>query len=474
MENYKPLYVWIVALFRTSNQDPLPAARALSIFFGLFAMAGAYFTAFRLAGIKAAIFAGAFWVLAPFTLFHDRLAIYDPLVAALSAWALYFSASFADRHQTRSALLFGVMTGLGLISKDLVYFFFGYPMAFAAASLLRKDFLRLRAYWKIAVFGYGVAVAILIAVVAFPYMKYNLGFVQSSKFFMSKSELAQLPFSKWLENLYIISKAYSHYLGATLLVSAAAAFAFSLIKRKWALLAVSLCWVGPSVVFVFVSKLFYSRYLLFTLPALFVAAALLVDRAGEWFSTRSKASYSIFALLLVGLLVAPALPLFGKIATDPIHSNLTEKDRWQYVEGWPSGYGADQIVRAIDREARKGPLTLFTSPKGGIMKNVLYIYLSEHENVDIRPISWSIDKPLLYFMNEPGPITVREERFLMGWSMRKLDPKTVHRALYVLNSPRVTTKTFVSLNPEAKVLAGVVKPGKGSLIALLEVPLPAP
>jgi len=126
--------------------------------------------------------------------------------------------------------------------------------------------------------------------------------------------------------------------------------------RRGAFLA--LLAVGPTVAFVSVSGIWYPRYLLFTtVPLLplsawgFVGAIDLVRKRGR-LSTGPAAGLAVAALALV---LAPAALFDLALWTDPPRAPFPAIERFQYVTGWPSGYGMRDSVAFLRLERERHP-----------------------------------------------------------------------------------------------------------------------
>lgn len=470
--NKKPLFVWLLAGLWSLSSDPLVVSRTISVVSGLLTLMAVYIFAFRFKGPSAGVISGLIYLAVPFTLFHERLGIYDPLTVACSAAALYFAYQMFQRERASDAVLYGVAVGLGLINKEMAYFFLGYPMALLVGRLIGPDEVSFKSVSGRFLIGWGVALFILLIVIAYPLAVFGRGFFQSSHYFLTSSEIISFPLDQWALNLSRVTGSYTHYLGAALPILAVLQFIRSTILRRSLGIGLGLCWLAPALVIVIISDQYYSRYLLFTLPALALSAGLLLDSLGGWLASRFAVRRSLIAAGLTLLVLIQSAPLFFQIAVDPIKAKLWPPDRFQYVEGWPAGFGVNQMLARIEQEAAGGPLTVFVTLHDGIMKDVLLVYLKDNPNVDVRPIAWLEKKPVLSFMPAGRPIVNYEEPYLREGGMRTLDPAEIKRALLVINAPQVVTRDLLALNPGAQLLFSLHKPGKISYLALFELPLP--
>ena len=93
------------------------------------------------------------------------------------------------------------------------------------------------------------------------------------------------------------------------------------------------------------ARFWYSRYLLFTLPPLIIASVSgwqsLARRAG-----RLREPLEVAVLLLTaGLMVQQS----ARLILDPVTASWSPLDRFQYFDGWGSGYGYPQAARFMLR-----------------------------------------------------------------------------------------------------------------------------
>src|SRR3990170_2343362 len=84
----QPLFVWIDMVFMRFVSDPLLAGRLVSVFAGLLTVIGLFFLGKEIFNNKKiGIIAGIIYVIYPFALVYDRMALYDSLVSATAVWA---------------------------------------------------------------------------------------------------------------------------------------------------------------------------------------------------------------------------------------------------------------------------------------------------------------------------------------------------------------------------------------------------
>jgi len=96
----QPLFTWLMYPFLSIFTDPLFAGRFVSVLSSMLAVSGIYFLAKELFNRKTAVFACILYLISPFALLYDRLALMDSLLSALLVWCLYFTVA----HQIQPSL----------------------------------------------------------------------------------------------------------------------------------------------------------------------------------------------------------------------------------------------------------------------------------------------------------------------------------------------------------------------------------
>jgi 4-amino-4-deoxy-L-arabinose transferase-like glycosyltransferase len=98
VDGKQPLFTWLMMGTLRFVRDPLVAGRLVSVGAGIATMIGVWLVALELFKNKRiALFTSFLYLLSPFTLMYDRMALYDSLVAAFSIWNLYLGILLVRR-----------------------------------------------------------------------------------------------------------------------------------------------------------------------------------------------------------------------------------------------------------------------------------------------------------------------------------------------------------------------------------------
>jgi 4-amino-4-deoxy-L-arabinose transferase-like glycosyltransferase len=352
------LSVYLLAAVAPESPDPLQAGRLLTVAAGLGAMIACHRLAWRATReSRAADLAALFYIACPFTLFHDRMVLTDSFLAAFTALVLVLSLALAEAPRLRTAVGLGFAIGLGVVSKTTGLVLFAVP-ALAVALLSRPA---RRALGPLA-----AAYAIAAAVAAYPLWLFfrktdelsgAMGVRDNESSFAGNAGANLRLALEWLWAYWTP--------GLALLALAGLAFALARRDRGPAAALLALVAFAPTIAFVAVSEIWYPRYLLFTTVPLLPLAAwgfvAIVDAVRARAALGRAATAALTVALLAAVLV-PALRFDLALWSDPARAPFPALDRFQYVTGWPSGYGARESMAFLrgERERHPGGLLLVT------------------------------------------------------------------------------------------------------------------
>ena len=119
VDGKQPLFTWIMmVLLRVMHGDPLFIGRLVSVIAGFGSLVGIWVLAYELFQSKRIAFFSSFiYLVSPFSLIYDRMALYDSLVATLSIWNLFMAIRLVRYPRLDNALLFGMTLALGMLNK---------------------------------------------------------------------------------------------------------------------------------------------------------------------------------------------------------------------------------------------------------------------------------------------------------------------------------------------------------------------
>jgi len=210
----------------------------------------------------------------------------------------------------------------------------------AAAVLLKKD--GGPAPWKPLALAY----AVCLIVVAAP----ALYFFRHTTQFEAKAAHDFEPLALARENLALAFEWLWGWWTPPLCVAGAAGALLALRRRGGRERLLALAVLVPIVPYVLLAYDWFPRYILLASPPFLLLAA----RALTLGTARLRAPRLALAIVVAAALV-PALRFDALLLSDPAVAPIPGLDGFQYVWGWPSGYGWDEALRLLDRERAAHP-----------------------------------------------------------------------------------------------------------------------
>jgi hypothetical protein len=217
-------------------------------------------------------------------------------------------------------------------------------------------------------------------------------------------------------------------------------------RHRW-LIAVG---AAPLLAIGLLADYWFSRYLLFTLPPLIIAAvagwATLARRAGRF---RQSINLGMLAICVA---------LMGwqssRIILNPLDARWSPLDRFQYFEGWGSGYGYPAAAHFLVA-ARCAPAILFSLDGHSAYQLLTYL-----------PAEWS---------TRVRPVTYGDDGRVLRTEQQRLDNLLEHAPAGILISPQLLdgylTSSFGPAGLEhlqLRQIASFDKPGDHAQVAFYE------
>jgi hypothetical protein len=369
----RALTIWLGALVSPWAEDLLRANRLVSVGLGALTLWATVEIARRLVGERAALVAGLFYVFCPFTLFHDRMALTEAGLAAFTALTLLFSIRLAESGRRGFAVLAGASAALAVLVKALGVL--ALPIPALAVLVLGPVRARLGAL------AVAYAVGLPPSLWAFRSFAATENAQHMAELFTggggalaARLAASVVEGAGWLWT----------WCTPPLVVLATAGAVLGLLRRDRKLLLPGLLAVYPLVAFSSVLTWRMPRYLLPAAVPLLVLAAATLEALTSRFAARERTRLGLTAVAAV-LALLPALRLDRALWTDPPRAQMPEPDRFQYVFGWPSGYGVRDTERLVREELARHPQGL-----------TVVVHANRYQNLRVTPLALG-----LAFAREP-------------------------------------------------------------------------
>ncbi len=387
----QPLFMWLAGAAMQLPTDPLLAGRAVSALTGVLSTIAVYLAGRWLLGGAVGLLAALFYAIAPFTLFFDRMALADGLLDTTTAWSLALGVLIATRvRDRRQSLLIGttlgIVLGMAIWTKMTALFVLPFPLLGLILVLKKRD---LRAPIMALLVGFGVF-GIFAALLAMMPNAENL-VEKTSSFSFTASELLTFPVRVWVSNLASYWSWIQLYLPSPLYWETLIALLWGLLFRRRSTLMLVGCWAAFTLPQILTARLlFTTRYVVpSVLPLLLLSADLLVwvGRLVALFAKQRLLSHRYLPVLPVAILsliaITPSLIWDIRLLQDPSTVALADTDRFQYVSGWPSGYGFRQAMDLAQQRADElgGEVILLSDHFQGLPYDGISLYLKGHPRI---------------------------------------------------------------------------------------------
>jgi len=412
----QPLFTWLMMATVRIFKDPLYAGRFASVCSGAFSLIGMYALGSELFKNKrVGVFASFLYLISPFSLMYDRMALYDSLVGGLFVWNLYIAVLLVRYVRLDIGLIFGMSLGVGMLNKT---------SAFISAYLI--PFTVLLFDWTAKKKAKRLFQWICLSLLAVVLSQIIYSILRLSPYFYiiaQKDTIFVYPFREWIlhpwqflqGNMHGMFNWLTDYMTWPLVGTAFSACCIFWIRpREKMLLFVS--WLAPFVGLALFGKVLYPRYVLFMSLPLYVLVAWMF----HYLVDRKKGQ--IVAWCMVFLLSVPSMGISYWILSDIRTAPLTRSDKGQYINDWPSGWGVPEIVAFFDTEAKHKPITIYTEGTFGLFPYALEIYLVNNENIDIHGI-WPFPREipediLLNAGKKPTYLVMKQSQAEVTWPVR--------------------------------------------------------
>lgn len=380
----QPLFIWLAAVAQHFISDPLIATRMVSVVAGFGSLVATYLLAQELFNKKVAVTSCVLYLILPFTLLYDRMALYDSLLTMFCIWVVYISVKMAKKPQLDLALLNGIALGLALITKSSADFYL-YLLPFSAI------FFNFRKNSKFLVLKYlfFLALTALISQIFYSTLRLSPYFYiiaqKNLTFIRSFHEVINNPFQFFSSNVQAIFGWVITYTQLPLTLFFIIGSLFGLFKKDRAVFYLLILVLAPFLAEALFNKVLYPRFVLFYYPFFILIIAYFMEQVLSRFPSKK-------VLIALVFFVSAILPAYIslKLITSPVKAAIPTADSEQYLNEWPAGYGAQEVVDFLKNESKNQQVNIGTEGTFGVFPFSLNIYFYNDKNVHIFSF-WPVD-----------------------------------------------------------------------------------
>ena len=405
----QPLFVWATMVMMKLIKDPLVAGRLVSVITGWLTAIGLGLLSYRLfSRRRLAFFCALLYVIGPFYLFYDRMALMDAMVGTFSVYALFMAVLLVQTLRLDVALILGAALGGGILTKSSGFL----SIYLLPLTLLLFDWKNKKWRFNLLKWASLALLAVIISQLFYNILRlspfFNLIAQKNTLFIYPLAEWRQHPWLFFLGNLRGLIDWLTSYLTWPVVALVLAPLFFLRQKPRQILLLYG-WWLAPFVALALFGKVLFPRFILFmSLPLLILAAYFLEELA--------KKIKNQWLFLLVCLLFFSYLLYFDyQMLFHPQEAPIPRSDKGQYLDEWPAGYGVNEVVAFAKKEAENQEIFIATEGTFGLMPYSLELYLWDNPRIKTKGY-WPVkaipeevlaiaqEKPTYFVFNETQEI----------------------------------------------------------------------
>lgn len=421
----QPLFMWAMIPFFKLTDDPLVAGRLVSVATGFGTLLGLGFLSFVLFGnfLVVALTLLIYAVL-PFSVFFDRMALADSMLAMFGVWSLGLSVLFAKTKKLDHAMILGFALGGGLLTKSPAIFFYAW-LAVALVFFFRPKADKLKSFINLCL---GLFAVVVISQLMYGILRLGPAFhmigARNQDYLFTWQEVLRHPLDPLLNNLAKTINWLWLLFSPTLLL----ALIFGFIPKKTRLTSLFLLLASllPLVAQGSIAKVYTSRYALFAVLPLIP----IISTGLHWLVTRKGILIKLSSLVLL------AVPLIISILCvfTPTKAPLSFDMRNGYLEEWTAGWGQKEVAAyLIDQESKGENVVVFTEGFFGTLPDGLQIYTNGHSNITIVGSNPSIITIPEGLVNTDSK---NKRYFVINKSRNHMQPSIVERLKLIKEYPK--------------------------------------
>lgn len=348
----KPLEAWPLVPVVMLAAQPLAAVRALHVLYGMVGAVLTYLLASQVSSRRTAFAAGVLFAVCPFVVYLERFALSDILMCVAGIWVLLSVMQLLRSPTWPNAISLALALVLAALSKLPVGFVFLSSMPLALLLMPadeRRTLLHTAALTRLVV-AHVPAALLAVAVIVVALVRVRRGQVAG----FGVQDFIGISLGRYQGIAAIIggvrpslSGELSTQLSWTVIALGLVGLAASALLNDWRQRWLIVVGAAPMLAIGWLATFWYSRYLLFELPPLIVAAA------SGWHSLAARLPRYSGALAFAAFAVCASFMLqqSARLILDPASARWSALDRFQYFEGWGSGYGYPEAAHFIVQSA---------------------------------------------------------------------------------------------------------------------------
>lgn len=392
----QPLFMWVAIPFFKLINDPLIAARMLSVFCGTAIVLGIFLlTLIIFNNWKISLIAAFVYAITPYAVFFDGMAIADSMLSMFGLYSLIF-AIYAIRFKRYDfSMLSGFSLGAAFLTKSpSIFFAILLPSVLIYSERSDKKIVNII---KLILKN----LMIILPVYFIAYAMYNILRLGPNFQMLSSRNLDYVyPIGHILTSPFnpltvFLKTAFNWFwlLGPSLFIVIFLSGIFLNVKKRFKdIFLLSLWALFPIFVSAEYAKVFTARYIFFVVPYLCVIVSTIF----------LSSNYKNFLKMFFVIFLLHAIFVDFYLVTNIKKAQLPRSERSGYLEEWTAGYGIKEVSEYLKDYENKYPeqkVVVGTEGYFGTLPDGLQMYLNNNPKIivigvglDLKEIPKSLEE----------------------------------------------------------------------------------
>ena len=379
----QPLHTWgMIPFIKLFPDNLLLAGRLFSVVTGFIAMAGLFVSGFYLLGKKYGYFAALIYILTPYFIFYDRMALIDSGVNAAFIWIFLFSIFLVKNRRLDIAIIFGLLTGVAMLTKSSIKLFI--LLAGLAPMIIwsrkNKKFIKESINYYLLLGLVGIFGFIIYNIQRLSPNLFQFVSQKNNTFILTLPQLLNNPFAYFNHNVYLIFYYVLFESGLGLGITGFLGWLLMYKKDRNLFWYSTAWWLVIYLTIAFVAIVLYPRYLIFIASFWVISSLFLFERIKKY---QHQMILIIFFIITVFYYNYTILFDFKNIPFPPI-------DRGQYITGTTAGWGTAEIVSYAREKSQDKTVILMAEGDFGVIGDMLQVFVRPSDNIRVEGY-WPLD-----------------------------------------------------------------------------------
>jgi 4-amino-4-deoxy-L-arabinose transferase-like glycosyltransferase len=374
-----PLFMWIMMPLFKIFEDPLYAGRILSVGAGLGTLLGLFLLSQTFLSKRVALWTAFLYVITPFFVFFDRMALVDSMLAAFSVWSIYLAFLLIRFPRFDLAMILGYFLGGALLTKTPAFFtILTVPFTALISNLKSSNrqgrILRLAFLWLIAL---GIAVAIYNILRLGP--SFSSLNARNQDYVLSPLDIVFRPWDPFLPHLGDLLDWFPTLLGYGFLIVLGCGIVWAFLKKNLFLIAIILISFVPLIIEMALLRTFTARYILFPITYFTILGAFGIDQLLLKISKKIPVTLATIAIGLL-LVIGPSKYLYY-LHFDIENTPMPRVEKNGYLRQWTAGFGLKDIAEFLHQQSLNQDIVVGTDGGFGTLPEGLQMYTDKNRRI---------------------------------------------------------------------------------------------